>query len=73
MFELKLKLVLYSRIYKKKTPDKIQMYIYLKLVYQNCILICTDGKVKLWVYAVTAVGFILILFIIALSFLVWYV
>lgn len=33
----------------------------------------TDGRVKLWVYAVTAVGFILILFIIALSFLVWYV
>uniref|UniRef100_A0AAQ6I9L7 Thrombospondin type-1 domain-containing protein 7A n=1 Tax=Anabas testudineus TaxID=64144 RepID=A0AAQ6I9L7_ANATE len=32
-----------------------------------------DGRVKLWVYAVTAVGFILILFIIALSFLVWYV
>ncbi|XP_039883311.1 thrombospondin type-1 domain-containing protein 7B isoform X1 [Simochromis diagramma] len=29
-----------------------------------------DGRVKLWVYAVTAVGFILILFIIALSFLV---
>uniref|UniRef100_A0A3P9C4G4 Thrombospondin type 1 domain containing 7B n=1 Tax=Maylandia zebra TaxID=106582 RepID=A0A3P9C4G4_9CICH len=28
------------------------------------------GRVKLWVYAVTAVGFILILFIIALSFLV---
>lgn len=34
---------------------------------------CTDGRVKLWVYAVTAVGFILILFIIAFSFLVWYV
>lgn len=33
---------------------------------------CTDGRVKLWVYAVTAVGFILILFIIALSFLLWY-
>uniref|UniRef100_A0A672YXA7 Thrombospondin, type I, domain containing 7Ba n=1 Tax=Sphaeramia orbicularis TaxID=375764 RepID=A0A672YXA7_9TELE len=30
-----------------------------------------DGRVKVWVYAVTAVGFILILFIIALSFLVW--
>ncbi|XP_040005222.1 thrombospondin type-1 domain-containing protein 7B [Xiphias gladius] len=29
-----------------------------------------DGRVKLWVYAVTAVGFILILFIIAISFLV---
>ncbi|XP_065818358.1 thrombospondin type-1 domain-containing protein 7B [Labrus bergylta] len=29
-----------------------------------------DGRVKLWVYAVTAVGFIFILFIIALSFLV---
>nr|XP_043874554.1 thrombospondin type-1 domain-containing protein 7B isoform X2 [Solea senegalensis] len=29
-----------------------------------------DGRVKLWVYAVTAVGFILILFIITLSFLV---
>uniref|UniRef100_A0A672IN76 Thrombospondin type-1 domain-containing protein 7A n=1 Tax=Salarias fasciatus TaxID=181472 RepID=A0A672IN76_SALFA len=29
-----------------------------------------DGRVKLWVYAVTAVGFILILCIIALSFLV---
>ncbi|XP_019738101.1 thrombospondin type-1 domain-containing protein 7B isoform X2 [Hippocampus comes] len=29
-----------------------------------------DGRVKLWVYAVTAVGFILILFIIAFSFLV---
>ncbi|KAG8000762.1 Thrombospondin type-1 domain-containing protein 7B [Nibea albiflora] len=29
-----------------------------------------DGRIKLWVYAVTAVGFILILFIIALSFLV---
>ncbi|KAM7407697.1 hypothetical protein PAMA_003439 [Pampus argenteus] len=28
-----------------------------------------DGRVKLWVYAVTAIGFILILFIIALSFL----
>uniref|UniRef100_A0A674ML26 Thrombospondin type-1 domain-containing protein 7A n=1 Tax=Takifugu rubripes TaxID=31033 RepID=A0A674ML26_TAKRU len=28
-----------------------------------------DGRVKLWVYAVTAVGFILILFIIALTFL----
>ncbi|XP_034549450.1 thrombospondin type-1 domain-containing protein 7B [Notolabrus celidotus] len=31
-----------------------------------------DGRVKLWVYAVTAVGFILILFIIALTFLVCY-
>ncbi|CAJ1071311.1 thrombospondin type-1 domain-containing protein 7B [Xyrichtys novacula] len=29
-----------------------------------------DGRIKLWVYAVTAVGFILLLFIIALSFLV---
>ncbi|KAM4608386.1 thrombospondin type-1 domain-containing protein 7B [Polymixia lowei] len=29
-----------------------------------------DGRLKLWVYGVTAVGFILILFIIALSFLV---
>ncbi|KAF7655323.1 hypothetical protein LDENG_00057900 [Lucifuga dentata] len=29
-----------------------------------------DGRLKLWVYAVTAVGFILILFVIALSFLV---
>ncbi|XP_077473854.1 thrombospondin type-1 domain-containing protein 7B isoform X1 [Stigmatopora argus] len=29
-----------------------------------------DGKVKPWVYAVTAVGFILILFVIAFSFLV---
>uniref|UniRef100_H3D083 Thrombospondin type-1 domain-containing protein 7A n=1 Tax=Tetraodon nigroviridis TaxID=99883 RepID=H3D083_TETNG len=28
-----------------------------------------DGRVKLWVYAVTAVGFILILFVIALTFL----
>lgn len=35
--------------------------------------ICTDGRVKLWVYAVTAVGFILILFVIALTFLLWYV
>lgn len=34
---------------------------------------CTDGRVKLWVYAVTVVGFIVILFVIALSFLVWYV
>ncbi|XP_074550525.1 thrombospondin type-1 domain-containing protein 7B [Halichoeres trimaculatus] len=31
-----------------------------------------DGRVKLWVYAVTIVGFILILLIIALSFLVCY-
>ncbi|XP_061579008.1 thrombospondin type-1 domain-containing protein 7B [Cololabis saira] len=30
-----------------------------------------DGRVKLWVYAVTVVGFILIIFIIALSFLIW--
>ncbi|XP_047227142.1 thrombospondin type-1 domain-containing protein 7B isoform X3 [Girardinichthys multiradiatus] len=29
-----------------------------------------DGRVKLWVYAVTVVGFIVILFIIALSFLI---
>ncbi|XP_072253400.1 thrombospondin type-1 domain-containing protein 7B [Leuresthes tenuis] len=29
-----------------------------------------DGRVKLWVYAVTVVGFIIILFIIALSFMV---
>uniref|UniRef100_A0A1A8PEM2 Thrombospondin type-1 domain-containing protein 7A n=3 Tax=Nothobranchius TaxID=28779 RepID=A0A1A8PEM2_9TELE len=29
-----------------------------------------DGRVKLWVYAVTVVGFIVILFVIALSFLV---
>lgn len=35
--------------------------------------LCADGRVKLWVYAVTAVGFILILFIIALTFLLWYV
>lgn len=33
----------------------------------------TDGRVKLWVYAVTAVGFIFILFVIALTFLLWYV
>lgn len=37
------------------------------------VFLCTDGRVKLWVYAVTAVGFILILFIIALTFLLWYV
>lgn len=35
--------------------------------------IFTDGRVKLWVYVVTAVGFILILFVIALTFLLWYV
>ncbi|XP_037542046.1 thrombospondin type-1 domain-containing protein 7B [Nematolebias whitei] len=29
-----------------------------------------DGRVKLWVYAVTVVGFVVILFVIALSFLV---
>ena len=33
----------------------------------------TDGRLRLWVYGVTAVGFILILFVITVSFLLWYV
>uniref|UniRef100_A0A8C9SRK1 Thrombospondin type-1 domain-containing protein 7A n=1 Tax=Scleropages formosus TaxID=113540 RepID=A0A8C9SRK1_SCLFO len=32
-----------------------------------------DGRIKLWVYGVTAGGFFLVLLIIALSFLTWYV
>lgn len=56
----------------RKSLKKIDIHIFktfiLKLHFD-----CTDGRVKLWVYAVTVVGFILILFIIALSFLVWYV
>lgn len=33
----------------------------------------TDGRVKMWVYGLTAGGFALIVLVIALSFLLWYV
>lgn len=61
-----------SKDHKTKVVDKYTYCIFQTAVLKQ-LFDCTDGRVKLWVYAVTAVGFILILFIIALSFLVWYV
>lgn len=58
---------------EKRAPDGRCRRKYIEHSVLKLLFDCTDGRVKLWVYAVTAVGFIFILFIIALSFLVWYV
>ena len=54
----------------------LQKYWVLFLIYgvKVCVFSAlTDGRLRLWVYGVTAVGFILILFAITVSFLLWYV
>lgn len=59
---------------EKISGQKLEAYLHeFPIAVLKLLCGCTDGRVKLWVYAVTAVGFILILFIITLSFLVWYV
>lgn len=58
---------------KSSTVHQTKVVDIFKIAALKQLFDHTDGRVKLWVYAVTAVGFILILFIIALSFLVWYV
>lgn len=68
--------MLYSEMLDKSSTNhqtKVVDIDIFKIAVLKQLFDCTDGRVKLWVYAVTAVGFILILFIIALSFLVWYV
>jgi len=49
------------------------MFLYISVVITILFSDHTDGRIKLWVYGLTAGGFILILFIIALAFLFWYV
>lgn len=49
------------------------MFLYISVVITTLFSDHADGRIKLWVYGLTAGGFILILLIIAVAFLFWYV
>lgn len=52
-----------------RNPYNVQKCINSKCVC--CVLLCADGKLKTWVYGVAAGAFVLLVFIISMTYLAW--